>query len=268
MRTGMRRWVVVAAVWMSVAVAAVQAGGRGGQGADQAAGRQMGAGRGQGAGIPAAGPAAAQVAGPAAGVWLPPWLTDAERAEWQNGLPPGWTQGEKVGWRGAGAPPGLVKKPGGLPPGLAKKSFPGWDRLTDEQKAAWNKELGEARAAVQEKGRKLKLADADVDSALVSLEAAARAGAPVKNVRSLVEQALDKGVRGRDLETATRAMAYGVGKEVDFDQLGKFVTGKLDEGVRGDDLAVSIYKEVAARHEEKLKAKEAVQPGKEKGKAD
>ena len=110
------------------------------------------------------------------------------------------------------------------------------------------------------------MSEEDVDSAVGSIEASVRKGVPVRHALRLVEKAMQKGIKGRGIETATRAMAYGVGREIDFDQLGKFVHKKLDEGLRGDELSIEIYKEVARRHEERLKAKETIQQQKEKGK--
>ncbi len=77
---------------------------------------------------------------------------------------------------------------------------------------------------------------------------------------------MEKGIKGKGIETATRAMTYGVGKEIDFEQLGKFVHEKLDEGLIDDELSIVIYKEVSRRHEERLKVKGDIKQEKEKGK--
>lgn len=201
------------------------------------------------------------------GGWMPPGLSKDERAEWKGGQPPGWSRGEKEGWKGADMRPGLAKKIGQLPPGLAKTTPPGWEKRNDDKKRAWEKELEQAKGRVQAMAKKLKkFSDEDLDSALVSVQAAARKGVPVTHARSLVEKAMEKGVKGKGIETASRAMAYGVGKEVDFDQLGKFVHKKLDEGLKDDELSVEIYREIARRHEERLRAREAIQQEKEEGK--
>jgi len=188
------------------------------------------------------------------GGWMPPGLSKEEHAEWKNGRPPGWSRGEKEGWKGADMPPGLAKKGGELPSGLAKSTPPGWEKWNDEKKKGWEKKLGEAKEKVRGRAKKLKdFSEENLDSTIGSLEAAARKGVPIRHARGLVEKAMEKGVRGRGLETTSRAMAYGVGKEVDFDQLGKFVHEKLDEGLRDDELSIEIYKEIAKRHEEQLK---------------
>ena len=194
------------------------------------------------------------------GGWFPPGLSKEEQAEWKDGRPPGWSRGEKQGWKGADVPPGLAKKVGHLPPGLAKSVPPGWGKWNDEKKEGWEKEIEEARVRVRARAKELKdFSDEDLDSALVSVQAAARKGVPIRHARGLVEKAMEKGIKGRGLETASRGVAYGVGKEIDFDQLGKFVHRKLDEGLRDDELSIEIYKEIASRHEERLKAKETIQ---------
>ncbi|MBI5187842.1 MAG: hypothetical protein HZA07_02050 [Nitrospirae bacterium] len=131
--------------------------------------------------------------------------------------------------------------------------------------------LANTAALAQGKGRgrakRLKgFSEEDLDSAIGSVEAAARKGVPIRHARGLVEKAMEKGIKGRDIETASKAMAYGVGKKIDFDQLGKFVHEKLEQGLRDDELTIEIYKEIARRHEERSKAKEAIRQEKEKGK--
>ncbi len=86
----------------------------------------------------------------------------------------------------------------------------------------------------------------------------ARKGVPIRHAKAIVVAAVAEGLKGEGIEKATRAVAYAVGREIDFDQLGKYVNEKLDEGLRGNDLAIEIYKEVARRHEEKMRAKEAL----------
>ncbi len=182
------------------------------------------------------------------GGWIPPGLSKQERGKWKDGRPPGWSRGKKKGWRGADMPPGLAKKGGQLPPGLAKKTPPGWKKWDRDKKKRWNKKIAKARKRVRGKARNLKdFSEEDLNDALLSVEAAARKGVPVRHALDLVEEAMEKGIKGRGIETASRAMAYGVGKEIDFDQLSYFIHRKLDAGLRGDDLSVEIYKEIARR---------------------
>jgi hypothetical protein len=76
----------------------------------------------------------------------------------------------------------------------------------------------------------------------------------------------EKRIKIRVFETASKAMVSRVGKEVDFDQAGEFVEKKLDQELRDDELSIEIYKEIVRRHEERLKANEAIPQNKEKGK--
>ncbi|MBA7610341.1 hypothetical protein ES703_17549 [subsurface metagenome] len=182
------------------------------------------------------------------GGWMPPGLSKEEQDEWKDGRPPGWSQGEKTGWKGANTPPG-------------------WEKWNDKEKKRWEKGVEKAKGKVRGKAKNLKdFSDEDLTSALLSIEASARVGVPIKLTLSFVEKAMEKGIKGKGIETATRAMTYGVGKEIDFEQLGKFVHEKLDEGLIDDKLSIEIYKEVSGRHEERLKVKEALKQEKEKGK--
>ncbi len=60
-------------------------------------------------------------------------------------------------------------------------------------------------------------------------------------------------MNGEEIEQVTRAMSYGADKNVDYDKLDFFVSKKIDSGERGDELAVSIYKEVDSGSVEKVK---------------
>ena len=247
----LKAWVVVfIAVSMVLACTVVLAQGKGRS--DEPLGWQKGEKKGWKGDVP---PGIEKKSG-----WMPPGLSKEEQAEWKDGRPPGWSRGEKKGWKGADVPPGLAKKGGELPPGLAKSTPPGWEKWNDEKKKGWEKNLGQAKEKVRGRAKKLKdSSEEDLGSAVGSVEAAARRGVPIRHVCGLVEKAMEKGIRGRGLETTSRATAYGVGKQIDFDQLGKFVHKKLDEGLRDDELSIEIYKEIAKHHEERLKAKEAIQ---------
>lgn len=184
-------------------------------------------------------------------------------------LPSGWSRGDKDGWKGAVMPTGLAKKPSGMskenppgwshgdkdgwkgagmPPGLEKKTPPGWEKWNNNKKKGWEKRLENALGNIR-KGAKNKkgFSKKDLDSALVSVEAAAREGVPVKNSRELVELAMNKGIQGTAIETLSRATSSGVGKDIDFGKLNKFVEKKLDDGLRNDELLNEIYKEIDNR---------------------
>ncbi len=117
---------------------------------------------------------------------MPPGLSKEEQAKWKDGQPLGWSHGEKEGWEG-----------GELPPGLAKRTPPGWAKWNNENKKRWKEDLKEAKRRVREGTKNLKeLTQRDVDSAVLSLEAAARSGVPVRHAGGLVEKAMERGTRG------------------------------------------------------------------------
>ena len=51
-------------------------------------------------------------------------------------------------------------------------------------------------------------------------------------------------------------MAYGADKETNYDELGRFMDRKMAEGERGDELAMSVYKEIDDKQAEKQQTKE------------
>jgi hypothetical protein len=92
------------------------------------------------------------------------------------------------------------------------------------------------------------LSQEEEESATISIERAAREGVPIKPVEKTVNRAITRGMGGRDIEKVTRAMSYGADKDTDYNKLDQFIENKINEGERGDDLAISIYKEIDKRH--------------------
>lgn len=86
-----------------------------------------------------------------------------------------------------------------------------------------------------------------LEKAVLYMNLAARSGVPVKSASRLIEQMLKNGADTESIEQATKAYAYGVGKKADFKGLGRFVTDKLKEGKKGDDLIIAIYDEIDRR---------------------
>ena len=178
---------------------------------------------------------------------MPPGLTDRDIDDWTRaGGPPGWSRGKKVGWKGGSLPPGLAKK-GKMPPGLAKKGKlpPGWSNWKDQKRTRWEKDLKHATSALRRKAAGVQGLEEDVlESAMLSLDRAARAGVPVNDARDIILKAVEEDLDGEDIERASRAAAYGVGRDTDFHALGAYVNEMLDGGVRGNELAIEIYREV------------------------
>ncbi len=190
----------------------------------------------------------------------------------QKEIPPGWEKGEKKGWF-SDVPPGLAKKEGWIPPGWSKgekegwkNAFPpGWERRSKKEQNSWKENLNAAKNSIKEKGKKASFPQEEVEQTSTSLEIASRIGVPIEHAKDIVQSAMDKGLRGPAIEKLTRAVSYGVGREVKFDQLGKFVNEKLEEGLRDEELALEVYKEVQRRHEEKTKVRKSIQEEKKQG---
>ena len=185
------------------------------------------------------------------------------KGQGQKRTPPGWEKGEKEGWF-SNVPPGLSEKgEGWIPPGWSKgekegwkNAFPpGWEKRSKAEQERWRKNLQEAKDSIKRKGKKSGFSEKEIEQAITSLELSSRVGVPIENARDITSSAIDKGLRGEAIEKLTRAVSYGVGKEIKFDQLGKFVDEKLQEGYKGDNLALEVYKEVQRRYGEKNKDK-------------
>ncbi len=171
----------------------------------------------------------------------PPDLSKEEAADWKKGRPPGWSHGRKVGWKGGNMPPGQAKK--------YKLYPPGWKTWDKKKRDAWENELKIAIEVVLGRTKRVKIyTKLEIDIILFSLEMTARKGVPIKHVRSFVEKSVKKKKKAGGIETATRAMTYGVGRDIDFNHLGKFVSRKMNKGKSDDELAVAIYKETEKSH--------------------
>ena len=187
---------------------------------------------------------------------IPPDFSKEEVKEWKKGRPPGWSHGRKVGWKGGNMPPGQAKKYNLYPPG--------WKTWDKKKRNAWENELKIAIKVVLGKAKRVKIyTKAEIDIILFSLEMTARKGVRIKSARSFVEKSVKKKMKAGGIETATRAMAYGVGKKIDFDKLDRSVHKKLDHGLNDDELAIGIYKEVAKHQKESLIKKKTTHQRKE-----
>lgn len=165
--------------------------------------------------------------------WVPPGLSHEEKAEWKNGRPPGWSQGQKKGWRGRSCPPGQAKK-GRCPdaPGTASLSQPNAP-LTPLQQAI---------ERIREWGRARKLAPGTLDAMLFGLQGAVDRGVPVPTAERFVISAADRSVPPNGIEVLTRALAYGVQRGAAPDHLQQFADHGLSRGVPADAIALGLYR--------------------------
>lgn len=181
--------------------------------------------------------------------YKPKHMNDTDMKEWTDGNPPGWTRGKKTGWGGAGAPPGQMKKGGQqvrdrerdqihiYPPQAGE-----WDQ---KKKQEWDDKLEQSRTRIlgriQTKG---DVPEGVEESAIVSLEGAAGSGVPIEATESVIDRAVVKRMRGEEIEQVTRAMSYGADKNTDYGKLRNFVNRRIDAGETGDNIAVSVYREI------------------------
>ncbi|HOL21451.1 MAG TPA: hypothetical protein PLQ41_01165 [bacterium] len=175
-------------------------------------------------------------------ILMPSDLTEEEKADWKKGIPPGWSKGKKTGWRGGNMPPGLAKKQG-----QGKKVGKAETPSTDEDKEkpeGWKERMEKIRERIRKhKGEK----SAEAETMIYSAEAAAESGVPPETLEEVTEKFLQKKLTAEEYEKTTRAMAYGVEKNINFEQLGTFINSNIEQGVRGNELAIKVYKEIASR---------------------
>ncbi len=181
--------------------------------------------------------------------YKPRGISDRDMAEWMDGNPPGWSQGNKTGWGGAGVPPGQMKE---REREILHSYPPGSEDWDSGKKADWQSGLEQSKTRILERIRTRKgVSREDEESAVISIERAAREGVPLNNIESVMNKAITREMACRDIEKVTRAMSYGAGRNADYEQLDRFIERKMDQGETGDDLAVSIYREIDERNSEK-----------------
>ncbi|MBN2071121.1 MAG: hypothetical protein JW814_06640 [Candidatus Krumholzibacteriota bacterium] len=177
--------------------------------------------------------------------YRPKRLGNEEAAQWEGDRPPGWSRGGKTGWSGADMPKGQKKGDAERNREMKRRYPPGAKNWDDKKKEKWDKHLEESKDRVRRKAHdKRGAAGKYGDSAVISIEEAARGGVPVDKAEAVVEKAIERDMEGEEIEKMTRAMTYGADKNVDYEKLDTFIGKKIDSGERGDDLAVSIYKEI------------------------
>jgi hypothetical protein len=165
--------------------------------------------------------------------WSPPDLSHAEREEWKDGRPPGWSRGVKRGWRGKDCPPGLAKKgqcPEARPVAVARPQA-----VADP----WRDGLERLRRWGRDERR---LPSATLDAVLVSFEGAVRHGVPVPMAERLVMATAARGVSPSGIEAITRAVAYGADHGASLKDLETFTDQALNRHVAADAIALGIYR--------------------------
>ncbi len=173
-------------------------------------------------------------------------MAEKDWMEWTNGDPPGWSRGNKTGWGGAGAPPGQMKGHEQEILHIYPRGSDNWDIRRKEE---WYGKLDQSRIRILERIRnRAGMSREDEESAIISINGAAREGVPLEHIELAMNRAIIRGMRGRDFERMTRAMSYGVDKNTDYNRLNRLMERKMNEGETGDVLALSIYREIDEQH--------------------
>lgn len=175
--------------------------------------------------------------------YTPRGMSEKDMMDWTDGNPPGWSRGNKTGWGGAGMPPGQMKKYGeNALIGIYPRGSDTWDVRRKED---WQNSLEQSRVRILERIRtRAGMSREDEESVIFSLGWAAREGVPLRYIETTMNRAIARGMRGPDIEKATRAMSYGADRNTDYDRLDRLIERKTNEGERGDELALSIYREI------------------------
>lgn len=166
--------------------------------------------------------------------WIPPYLTEQEKAEWKDGVPPGWSKGKKTGWGGHDVPPG-------------------WSKWKKKDKKKWEKDLAKARKKArkwaEKRSRKYGWTKdregREADSFYISVDRTARAGVPVEDVEGLVEKAIKRGMSAEDIGRLTRAVAHGVGRGVGAHDVVVYTEKTMTGEITDEDVVLGVYRWLA-----------------------
>jgi hypothetical protein len=99
-----------------------------------------------------------------------------------------------------------------------------------------------------------------------SAQALRKKGVDKREVKSALREAKRKKVKVKDTKNLLDASAKAVDENGPIDNFGAFVKSKLEQGLRGRELAAAIHAEHKARGKGRGKAKEKAKGGKDKAK--
>ncbi len=162
--------------------------------------------------------------------WKPPGLSKKEDEDWAKGIPPGWSRGRKVGWRGRNYPPGFDKWDKG------KK-----ERCKQDKSEAMKQAEAWVRVSAESKNMDEEKIEAETESVLTSVDNSAKAGVPLEKVLEVIRKSIDKDVSGRNIERICRAMVHTASEGAGPDAVVEFTGILLDEEVDGREVAFKIY---------------------------
>jgi hypothetical protein len=125
---------------------------------------------------------------------------------------------------------------------------PGWRGWTPQKQVAWGEEFDKGLARVMERAGKAE-DFTDSDKVLVerSFRAMATSGVPIAEARTLVERLLDRGLKGKEIDSVTRTMSYGFGEGLKAGRINAYIRDRLNEGLRGEELTAEIRRAIDRR---------------------
>ena len=65
---------------------------------------------------------------------------------------------------------------------------------------------------------------------------------PIDKLEAVFKKAINKDMSGEDIERMTRAVAHGVAKGVNADEVVQYTEKVLNGGIKGEDVTISIYR--------------------------
>jgi hypothetical protein len=113
----------------------------------------------------------------------------------------------------------------------AKKERPrpaAWDRWNEEQRQRWTRRMERAREAVRRQEQ------ARLNAAINAMEQTAAEGVPVEEAEQMARTGLDEGLQPDE-----------------FENLGQFVKSRVQQGLRGQELADAVHQRIRMRKQQR-----------------
>jgi len=108
-----------------------------------------------------------------------------------------------------------------------------WDRWGETKRQQWTRRMERAREAVR------KHEQARLNAAVSAMEQTAAEGVPVEEAEQMAKTGLDEGLQPEE-----------------FGNLGKFVKSRVQQGLRGQQLADAIHQQIKLRHQQRWEERE------------
>ncbi len=112
-----------------------------------------------------------------------------------------------------------------------------WDRWSEERRRQWTERMDRAREAVR------KREQTRLNAAVMAMERAAAEGVPIDQAERMAVTGLDEGLPPEE-----------------FDNLGRFVRNRVQQGLRGEALADAIHEQIRQRQQQRWQEREDRRP--------